>query len=120
MPPPGLDLKEGMLPVAPLGRMDATSNRSNSPGIDCALRIPVSRPKVKTRKPNNILALQLAHALGTGVVITDSLRNFPGPSYHLYLSHRSRESRPGQWNSSRQRQHSSVKHAWCDARLSAL
>src|SRR5580693_5096831 len=74
MPPPGLDLKEGRPPFAPLGRMDATSNRSDSPSIDCALRIPAGRPEVKTRNPNNnTLALQLAQTLEIGVVITDSL-----------------------------------------------
>src|ERR1035437_1100062 len=78
-PPPGLDSKEGRPPFASLGRIDATSNRSGSSGIDCALRIPVSRLELKTRSPNsNALTLRLPERLEIGVVIIDSLEKLCG------------------------------------------
>src|SRR5258706_1615976 len=74
--PPGLDSKEGRPPFAPLGRIDATSNRPGSSGIGCALRIPVSRLELKTRNPNNTaLTLRLTERLEVGVVIVNSLKN---------------------------------------------
>src|SRR5260370_26689605 len=80
--PPGLDSKEGRPPFAPLGRIDATSNRADSAGIDCALRIPVSPPEVRTRNPNNnALALRLAQTLEIGVVIIGSLEKLCGFSF---------------------------------------
>src|SRR5258708_1427292 len=98
-PPPGLNSKERP-PFASLGRIDATSNRSGSSGIGCALRIPVSRPEVKMRNPtNNTLAVRLAQALGIGVLITNpSRRNRmalpPEPSYHPHHVKASEIRRP--------------------------
>src|ERR1700682_3060828 len=68
--PPGLDSKEGRPPFASLGRIDATSNRPGSSGLDCALRIPAGRPELKTRNPNNnALTLRFPERLEIGVVI---------------------------------------------------
>src|SRR5216684_2075565 len=93
-PPLGLDSKEGRAPFASIGRIDATSNRSGSSGIGCALRIPVSRLEVKMRNPsNNTLAVRLAQALGIGVLITNpSRRNRMALPPEAMLSLASRQS----------------------------
>src|SRR5258708_19263641 len=84
-PPPGLDSKEGRPRFASVGRIDGTSNRSGSPGIDCALTIPVSRLELKTMNPNsNVLTLRLTQRLEMGVVIVNSLKN--SVAFDCYLA----------------------------------
>src|SRR5258708_2016809 len=100
-PPPGLNSKEGRPTFASLGRIDATSNRSDSSGIGCALRIPVRGLEVTTRNPSkNTLAVQLVQTLGIGVLITNSCSNRnrvafpPEPSYHPHQDKGSEIRRP--------------------------
>src|SRR5262245_6620632 len=68
-PPAGLNSNEGRPPVPSLIRIDATSNRSDSAGTDCAVRIPAS-PPVSTKMPNRSTRSLLAtryHAYPAGL-----------------------------------------------------